>query len=51
MNTAGGVQLPSDPAPNGYVSNPYTSQIDTALAYLHSEKESTEGWQDIGEHA
>ncbi|QRV82590.1 hypothetical protein RhiJN_10605 [Ceratobasidium sp. AG-Ba] len=42
-----GVQLPSDPAPDGYVSNPYTSEIDAALAYLHAEKESTDGWQDI----
>ncbi|KAF8606258.1 Bet v1-like protein [Ceratobasidium sp. AG-I] len=46
MNTTG-VQVPNDPVPNGYVSNPYTSQIDAALAYLHAEKESTEGWQDI----
>jgi len=42
-----GVQVPSEPAPNGYVSNPYTSDIDAALAYLHAEKESTDGWQDI----
>ncbi|KAG8748175.1 hypothetical protein FRC12_013920 [Ceratobasidium sp. 428] len=42
-----GVEVPSNPAPNGYVSNPYTSQVDAALAYLHAEKDSTEGWQDI----
>ncbi|KAG8744470.1 hypothetical protein FRC10_010140 [Ceratobasidium sp. 414] len=41
-----GVQVPSDPAPNGYVPNPYTSQIDAALAYFHTEKESTEDTKD-----
>lgn len=42
-----GVELPSDPAPNGYVSNPYQAQIDAALAYFRAEKDNSEGWQDI----
>ena len=44
-----GVKVPSDPVPTGYVPNPYTAQIEAALAYLRREKESSEGWQKIGE--
>ncbi|ELU45072.1 START domain-containing protein [Rhizoctonia solani AG-1 IA] len=34
-----GVEVPSDPAPNGYVSNPHQEKIDEALRYLRSEKQ------------
>ncbi|CAE6490150.1 unnamed protein product, partial [Rhizoctonia solani] len=40
------IEIPSDPAPNGYVSNPYQDKIDEALAYLRAEKDS-EGWENI----
>lgn len=43
-----GVKVPADPIPTGYVPNPHTAQVEAALAYLHREKESTEGWQSIG---
>lgn len=42
-----GVEVPSDPAPNGYVPNPHQEQIDTALAFLRAEKDDTNGWEDI----
>lgn len=42
-----GVEVPSDPAPNGYVPNPHQAQIDAALAFLRAEKDNTEGWEDI----
>ncbi|CAE6485856.1 unnamed protein product [Rhizoctonia solani] len=42
-----GVDIPSDPAPNGYVSNPYQDSIDKALAYIRAEKEGTDGWENI----
>ncbi|CAE6376004.1 unnamed protein product [Rhizoctonia solani] len=42
-----GVDIPSDPAPNGYVSNPYQDNIDKALAYLRAEKEGGDGWENI----
>ncbi|QRV96594.1 start domain-containing protein [Ceratobasidium sp. AG-Ba] len=42
-----GIVLPSDPAPDGYVPNPYTAEIDAALAYLHTEKDSEDGWELI----
>ncbi|KAJ1305784.1 hypothetical protein OPQ81_010514 [Rhizoctonia solani] len=43
----GGVEIPSDPAPNGYVSNPYQANIDKALEYLRAEKEGGNGWENI----
>ncbi|KAG8711551.1 hypothetical protein FRC08_015743 [Ceratobasidium sp. 394] len=43
-----GVQVPADAVPAGYVHNPHTSKVDAVLAFLHSEKASTEGWQEIG---
>jgi hypothetical protein len=43
-----GVDIPSDPAPNGYVPNPYQDEIDKALAYLRAEKEGGDGWENIG---
>ncbi|CCO35319.1 hypothetical protein BN14_09436 [Rhizoctonia solani AG-1 IB] len=42
-----GVDIPSDPAPNGYVPNPYQDEIDKALAYLRAEKEGGDGWENI----
>ncbi|CAE6529209.1 unnamed protein product [Rhizoctonia solani] len=42
-----GVDIPSDPAPNGYVSNPYQANIDTALEYLRAQKEGGDGWENI----
>lgn len=42
-----GVDIPSDPAPNGYVSNPHQKSIDDALAYLRTEKEGGDGWENI----
>ncbi|KAF8750646.1 hypothetical protein RHS01_09147 [Rhizoctonia solani] len=45
-----GVEVPSDPAPNGYVSNPHQEKIDEALRYLRSEKQGGEGWENIGWH-
>ncbi|QRW25081.1 start domain-containing protein [Rhizoctonia solani] len=42
-----GVEVPSDPAPNGYVSNPHQEKIDEALRYLRSEKQGGEGWENI----
>ncbi|KAG8706062.1 hypothetical protein FRC08_001295 [Ceratobasidium sp. 394] len=42
-----GVQVPADAVPAGYVHNPHTAKVDAALAFLRSEKASTEGWQEI----
>lgn len=42
-----GVEIPSDPASNGYVSNPHQAQVDAALSFLSAEKEGTDGWEDI----
>ncbi|KAG8736443.1 hypothetical protein FRC10_009314 [Ceratobasidium sp. 414] len=41
------VQVPTDAVPAGYVHNPHTAKVDAALAFLRSEKASTEGWQEI----
>ncbi|CAE6463356.1 hypothetical protein ACGC1H_000094 [Rhizoctonia solani] len=42
-----GIEIPSDPAPNGYVSNPYQDKIDAALAFLRTEKEGNDKWENI----
>ncbi|KAG9084531.1 hypothetical protein FRC06_004045, partial [Ceratobasidium sp. 370] len=42
-----GVQVPADAVSVGYVHNPHTTKVDAALAFLRSEKASTEGWQEI----
>lgn len=45
----GGIDIPADPAPNGYIPNPYDSNLADALAYLKRESDSTDGWTPIGE--
>ncbi|KDN38471.1 hypothetical protein RSAG8_09456, partial [Rhizoctonia solani AG-8 WAC10335] len=42
-----GIEIPSDPAPDGYIPNPYQDKIDAALVYLRAEKEGGEGWENI----
>lgn len=44
----GQVDIPTDAAPNGYVSCPYDSEIAAALDYLKRECDSQEGWSNIG---
>jgi len=42
------VNIPDDPAPDGYQHNPYKSILDDALEYLRAESVSTEGWEPLG---
>ncbi|KZT60197.1 Bet v1-like protein [Calocera cornea HHB12733] len=39
---------PSDPAPNGYIPNPYTDLLATAFAKVQTETTSSTGWSTIG---
>lgn len=42
--------FPDDPAPNGYVSNPYEKEQAAAYDYMKRECDSTDGWSSIGRH-
>jgi len=42
------IDIPADPAPQGYVTNPYEKEQAWALDYLKREALSTDGWIDIG---
>lgn len=48
MDAAGQVNIPSDPAPNGYLTNQHTKEVQAAYEYLKRECDSTDGWSDIG---
>ncbi|EJU06506.1 Bet v1-like protein [Dacryopinax primogenitus] len=39
---------PTDPAPNGYIPNPYTALLEIALAKVQTETTSSSGWSTIG---
>lgn len=44
----GGIEIPADPAANGYVENPYTAEIAAAYEYVKRETDSEDGWTSIG---
>ncbi|KZP00111.1 Bet v1-like protein [Calocera viscosa TUFC12733] len=39
---------PRDPAPNGYIPNPYTALLATAFSKVQTETNSSSGWSTIG---
>ncbi|KAF8302559.1 Bet v1-like protein [Clavulina sp. PMI_390] len=43
----GQVIIPDDPAPHGYITNPYESELAAAHEYLKRECDSTDGWSPI----
>ena len=44
------IDIPADPAPNGYVPNPYEEELKQAYEYVKRETDSTDGWSRIGVH-
>ena len=44
------IEIPVDPAPNGYIPNPYEKELTEAYQYVKQETDSTEGWSSIGKH-
>lgn len=43
------IPIPSDPAPNGYIPNPYDSEISRAFSLVRDATSSTDGWVSLGE--
>jgi len=41
------IPIPDDPAPNGYMSFPFQSELDEAVAYFRIESVSEDGWETI----
>jgi len=42
------VEIPADPAPKGYIPNPYQNYLDRAKTRVHEEAASTSGWESVG---
>jgi len=43
------IPIPADPAPKGYVPNPYESDISRALSLTRNATSSTDGWVSVGD--